>query len=93
MKIEILQEFIKQSDGIQINLNDFFAYACGDYINIEYEDLVWVLPIFEKYGQQGVYACAAYIAERVPIIERMTEKYHAAYREIEKINPKIYSVY
>ena len=92
--LEALLELVNGSFGITCNANDFFQYACADAVTISPDDLKWVLPIIKKYGYiDGENACMAYIAKLKPIKPRLTEKFQAAYKEIEKLNPEVHSEY
>lgn len=71
----------------------FFNYACADTVLIDVQDLKWVIPIYENHGWVGIDACMAYIAKQVPIKPHITKEFKAAYSEIEKMNPKVYSEY
>lgn len=88
-----LNELVKNSFGIAMNANDFFAYAAADSVIIDYEDLKWVLPIFKKYGGPGIHACMAYIAKKQPIDPWVNDEYKAAFAAIEQIKPEVYSEY
>lgn len=97
---EIVKEFDKElleilagSFGISINLSDFFYYATADMILIDYKDLVWILPIYKKYGWEGIYASASHIAKLTPIKEAITPEFERALKEIQLLDPKIYSEY
>ena len=88
-----LRDLIKGSFGIALNANDFFAYACADMVILDERDLVWVLPIFQKYSWTGIYACMAYIAKQMPIKPYITEKFESVYKELELLNPEVFSEY
>jgi hypothetical protein len=81
------------SFGVAINLSDFFNYACADMMIIDTQDLYWVLPMYKKYGWDGVYAAVSFIAKQMPIKPNINDKFKEAYAEIEKINPEVHSEY
>jgi hypothetical protein len=81
------------SFGVAINLSDFFNYACADMRLIDTKDLYWVLPMYKKYGWDGVYAAVSFIAKQMPIKPHINDKFKEAYAEIEKINPEVHSEY
>jgi hypothetical protein len=81
------------SFGVAINLSDFFNYACADMMLIDTKDLYWVLPMYKKYGWDGVDAAVSFIAKQMPIKPRINDKFKEAYAEIEKINPEVHSEY
>ena len=81
------------SFGVAINLSDFFNYACADMMLMDTQDLYWVLPMYKKYGWDGVYAAVSYIAKKMPIKPNINDKLKEAYAEIEKINPEVHSEY
>lgn len=93
MDIKLLKSLLIDSFGIAINCNDFFNYACADMIMLDYGDLEWVLPIYEKHGQPGLNACMSHIAKTLPIEPWRTPEFNQALEEIKKINPYIHSEY
>jgi len=81
------------SFGVAINLSDFFNYSCADMMLIDTQDLYWVLPMYKKYGWDGIYAAVSFIAKQMPIKPNINDKFKEAYAEIEKINPEVHSEY
>lgn len=75
---------------VTLNANDFFNYACADAVTIDMWDLEeWVLPIVQEHGLSGIHACMAFIRKEMPIKPWQTEKFKAAYREIELLDPEV----
>lgn len=88
-----LIHILNESFGIAINLSDFFHYACADMILIDTQDLPWVLPMYKKYGWDGIYACVAFIAKKEPIKEAQNDKFKLALDEINTLKPEVHSEY
>lgn len=86
-----LVKLIQNSFGIALNANDFFNVACTNMILLDADDLVWVMPIFDKYGFTGIKACMAYIAQQMPIEPHITDEFKKAYAELELLNPEVHS--
>jgi hypothetical protein len=75
-----------------VSCNDFFNYASADIIEIDTLNLEWIIPIVEKFGDDGMDACISYIRKQKPIPHFLTEKFNNAYKSIEKLEPKIYEI-
>lgn len=89
--MEKLQELIECSNGIVFEMNNFFSPHDNIIIRIDCDDLVWVMPIFQKYSYEGLKACFAYIREQMPIPQHNTLNFKQAYSEIEIMNPNVCS--
>ena len=76
---------------ILLNANDFFGYACADAVELDTSDLNWVIPIVQKYGDDGIAATMSYIRKCKPIEPRIDEKFEQAYKEIKELKPKVWS--
>jgi len=77
--------------SITVNANDFFAYCCADAVEIDVDDLYWIGPIVEKYGNEGLNACMSFIRKQKPIKPYITKNFKKALKELEKLNPEICS--
>lgn len=66
------------------NANDFFFYGTAQSISIAREDFPWVLGHVEKWGQDGLNACLAYIQNLEPIAKYKTDKFDKAIDELIK---------
>jgi hypothetical protein len=90
-ELEAYKLLLKHSFFIALFANDFFGYACADAVELDTCDLSWVIPIVKKYGADGINACMHYIRQQLPLQEYLTEEEHKAYKEIEELNPKVFS--
>jgi hypothetical protein len=86
-----LTSVLNDSLGIAINLNDFFHIATSEMMLLDTQDLYWILPLYKKYGWDGIYAAASFIAKEMPLTPHRNNIFLEAYAEIEKINPEIHS--
>ena len=76
---------------IALNANDFFGYACADCVKIDSDDLEWIIPFVKKYERDGINAVLAYIRQAKPLKPYITPEFELAYKEIEELNPEVYS--
>ena len=88
---EGLRKLTEGSFGLILNASDTFYYACAQSVNCYPEDLLWVVPIFAKYGWDGETACMAYILGECPIPPLRTKKYWDALLEIIALAPEVHS--
>jgi hypothetical protein len=88
-----LNKFLSESFGIAANANDLFGYARAESILIAYDDLAWVLPIYEKYNQDVMNAVLSYIAQKPVINECITDNFTLAFNELINLNPDVVSEY
>lgn len=88
---KLIRDLVESSFGITLNANDFFWYSTAAALTVDNADLWWVLPIFDKYGNEGVHACMAYIAERMPLEPYQTEGFKKAYAELDEAKPEVWS--
>lgn len=77
--------------NVVFNCNDFFSYASADALEVCTVDFEWIFPIIEKYKNDGLNASLAYIKGLDPIKERINKKYLLAKKEIEKLDPIVFS--
>ena len=91
MKDKTLEFLSKNAEGIYVNANDFFQYACADLFLIDTQDLAWVIPFCEKHKKEGIYAVMSFIAEKLPIIEMQTEPFLLALEELKELKPKVFT--
>ena len=89
----VIKKIVDSSFFIVLNANDFFGYACSDSVQIDTDDLHWIIPIVKKYPKYGLDACMAYIAKQLPIKPYLTEEFKKAYLELEKLKPEVLSEY
>lgn len=86
-----IRDILELSFGITLNANDFFWYSTAAALTIDNLDLHWIIPIYDKYGNEGLNACMAYIAETMPLEYYQTENFKKAYAELEEIRPAVWS--
>lgn len=86
-----IRDILELSFGITLNANDFFWLATAAALTIDNLDLHWIIPIYDKYGDEGLNACMAYIAEMLPLEYYQTENFKKAYAELEEIRPAVWS--
>jgi NADH:ubiquinone oxidoreductase subunit E len=90
-ELNALKLIFDYSFWVALNANDFFNYACADCVKLDSEDLEWIVPIVEKYGKDGIHAVMSYIREAQPLKPYVTDKFKQALKELELLNPTIYS--
>lgn len=89
---DMIVRIVNGSFGIEMNANDFFAYACADGVTLDPGDLPWVLEIISRHGEDdGINACLSYIRNQPPIEPWITEGFKAALADIEAMKPKVLS--
>ena len=66
-KLDAYETLIKGSFEIRTNANDFFMYASASMVTIVEEDVYWVIEHIQRYGQDGLNVCQAYIQNTKPI--------------------------
>jgi hypothetical protein len=91
MKLKLIQDLVINSFGIMLNANDFFSVSNADTVCLAPEDLEWFLPIYEKYGNDGLNAFMSYVRDRKVLPHYFNEKFVLAYEEIKLLNPETYS--
>lgn len=86
-----IRGILEHSFGIILNANDFFWYSTAASLTVVLDDLRWVIPIYDKYGEDGLHACMAYIAEMMPIEPYQTDSFKKAYAELDEAKPEVWS--
>ena len=84
-----LQELINDSFAVVFNANDFFCVASSYPFYVDSEDISWILPIYERYGIDGLNACMSHIQKQDPLKPYMNDKFLLARKEIEETNPNV----
>lgn len=64
------------------NANDFFHWAAAQSVNIVEEDFEWIVEHIQKWGNDGLIACIAYVQNQQPQRPLMTEKFNQAIQEL-----------
>lgn len=82
---------ILTGEYLYLTMSDFFNVASSYSVLIYTDDLLWIVPIYKKYGNDGLNACIAYIEKLQPLNFYQNEKYLEAYKEIENLNPEVTS--
>lgn len=89
---DIIIDIVMESFCIDMNANDFFAYACADSVEFQPLDLPWIVEIINGHGMRnGVDACMSYIRNTMPIKPYLTEGFMAALKDIEEMRPQVWS--
>lgn len=88
---DLIIEIVNGSFGIEMNANDFFAYACADSVSLDPKDLPWVTDIYSRFGDEGVNACLSYIGNTLPIEPWRTPGFNEALKAVEEMRPKVWS--
>jgi len=88
---KVLNTLLDNSLSLCLNASDFFAYSEADCVMLYPEDFHWALPIIEKYENEGVNAVMSYIRKQMPVNEWRTEGFSDAYRDLEALNPEVFS--
>jgi hypothetical protein len=71
---------------VMINLNDTFHYSSADTDAINCEDLIEILPIFERFGNDALVAYVALKRGQDPTIpKRCTPEFQIAKAEIAEL--------
>lgn len=81
-----IAELLDNAFTIEMNANDFFGYACADSVRIDIVDLEWVIPIVEKYPNDGINAVMSFIREQFPLPTYQTKNFKLALDEIRIMN-------
>ena len=90
-RLEAYNKLINWTFSLDINANDFFAWACAHSVEISSGDIDWILDHVQKYGDCGMSACLAYIYNLMPIEPRRTEKFNIALKELQDRNQEVFS--
>ena len=90
-KAKALDVLLEGSFSFQLDMNDTFAFACGDSEEMWTSDFPLMAPIIAKYGHDALRAYAAVKRAAEPIVcgcNYRNERYYAARREIEAIQER-----
>lgn len=66
----------------QFNANDFFHYACAQMVHIVEEDFHWILEHIDKFPEEGMNACMAYIQNCEPLEPYRNDEFNQAIKEL-----------
>jgi hypothetical protein len=84
-------QLLRNAFSLTLNASDFFHYATADAVVLDTDDLPWVLPVIEKYGQDGIHAVMAHIRQKEPIKRWLSVEYEMALNMIKINNPDVQS--
>jgi hypothetical protein len=90
-ELEAYKELMEWTQWLTLNANDFFGFACADAVEVDPLDLEWIIPIIQKYKGDGVAAVMSFIRKCKPLKSHHTKEFKKAYKELEKLNPQIFS--
>ena len=65
--------------------NDYFSWG-SQCVSIANGDFEWVVDHIEKYGQDGLDACLAYIQNQKPLEKFLTDNFNIAINELVSRN-------
>jgi hypothetical protein len=66
----------------RFNANDFFHYATAQMVSIVADDFDWVLEHIDKYPNEGMWACMAYIQNCEPLPPYRNDEFNQAIKEL-----------
>ena len=85
-------DFMEDCFEFQINLNDYFYYACSDSDTIEYYDLSRIWQLYEDYGFTALgayfYVKQDLKDEYISIKERLTPEFRECVKKILEMKDK-----
>jgi hypothetical protein len=82
---------VEGSFSIDLNANDFFAYACSWSLTINSSDTGWIIPFIETHENVGLDVVMCYIQNKKPIPPYETEEFNLAMQDLIELNPTVYS--
>ncbi len=85
------KRLLDRSFSLNMNANDFFGFACADAVEVDPLDLDWIIPVVEKYGNDGLNACLCYIRQQLCLENYHTKEMFEALFYISQLNPKVMS--
>ena len=75
--------------GIELNINDVFAWGCGDSEELYGEDAEEIIPIIQKYGFTALIAYASVKRQGAtpqgPVLRNIKDDFYAAQAEMQKL--------
>lgn len=84
----IYKQFMGCAFSITMNASDFFYYATAMAVDIDVDDLPWVLDVVRKHPKSGLDACMSYIMQLEPIKVLQTPEFDAAFTYIKELDIK-----
>lgn len=79
---ESLSILLENMFSADFNANDFFFLSTAQSVSITNRDIEWVLQHIEKFGQDGLNACLAYIQNQKPLEIYLTKNFYSALDEL-----------
>jgi hypothetical protein len=75
--------------GLELNMNDIFAWGCADSETLDGNDAEELIPIIQKYGDTALIAYAsvkrAGAIPQPPVLKNIKKDFYAAQEEIQKL--------
>lgn len=75
--------------GLELNMNDVFAWGCADSEELDGGDAEELIPIIQKYGRTALIAYASVKREgsipQHPVLKNIKEDFYAAQKEIQEL--------
>jgi hypothetical protein len=75
--------------GIELNINDVFAWGCTDSETLDGEDAEELIPVIQKYGFTAIIAYASVKRQGAipqwPVLKNIKDDFYAAQAEIQKL--------
>ena len=85
-KLKALKEMIGSTYHLTINLNDTFYYACADAEELDCDDALRLLPLYQKYGFDVLKAYFALKRGHDPQVKTaLTKDFYKAKEELIKL--------
>jgi hypothetical protein len=76
--------------SIEMNANDFYHYASACSTSVSVDDIWWMIPMVQKYGNAGIDACVAYVQNFAPIQPHQNDRFLKAISELQERNQEVY---
>lgn len=95
-KEEAYVYIINDAFSVNVNCNDFFAYACAWSLELDSSDIKWIAEFISKVDHESEIsvahnACLAYIANREPIKPWVNESFLKYIEMLKELDPVVYS--
>lgn len=75
--------------GLELNMNDVFAWGCADSETLEGRDAIKLIPIIQRYGSVALIAYASVKRAKAdpqkPVLKNIKKEFYAAQAEIQKL--------
>ena len=78
----------KNMFSADFNVNDYFSWGAQG-VTVASGDFEWVVNHVEKYGQNGLDACLAYIQNQKPLDRYLNDEFNIAISELIEKKQKV----